>query len=173
VFECIAIDEDLATFRSVRDGRTYEVHEHSEWIEYDVGWVCAGRLLPFSGALHLRSPGMLFVQPGAGEDLARNAAAALETLGGTLPPALALEGVISSVFYGVSVPRARKPAPTRAVARETLDALRVLLADPEIAAATPDATLEGFMAALADQGEAGGAPGQQKARRAKKAKRRR
>ena len=59
------------------------------------------------------------------------------------------------------------------VARETLDALRVLLADPEFATATPDATLEGFMAALADQGQGSGAPGQQKARRAKKAKRRR
>ena len=173
VFQCVALDGRHVTLRSVRDGRTYGVHEHMDPIEYGTGWICAGRLLPFADALHLRSPGMIFVRP-VDTDLARDAAGALERLGRTLPPALALEGVISSVVFGVNVPRAKKPAPTRADARETLAALQAVLADPEFADATPDPTLEGFMGALAEQAEAGrGRPSQPKARRAKKPKRRR
>jgi hypothetical protein len=155
VFECVALDGNRATLRSIRDGSTYVVHEHMEPVEYGMGWVGAGRLLPFEGALHLRSPGMVFA-PARDLELARAAANDVGALDATLPPALALEAFISAAMLGVNVPREMKPMRSKAEARELLSELQLMLADAEIAL---DATLEGFIAALAEQAGAGSAGG--------------
>lgn len=175
VFECLTVSGHRATLRALRDGRTYEVHEHAEPVAYSPGCIGFGRLLPFDGVLHLRSPGMVFVvapEPGLGAA----AAEALAEVEATLPPALALEGVISALVQGVKVPRVLSPAPTRAIAAEMLEALHEVLADAdlehEVSAddVTPalretaaraggahflemelDATLGAYMAALSDQ----------------------
>ena len=151
VFECVALDGNRATLRSVRDGSTYLMHEHMEPVEYSTGWVAAGRLLPFDGALHLRSPGMVFA-PAGDLDLARAAANNVGTLEGTLPPALALEAFISTAMLGVDVPRAMKPMRSKADARELLAELQFMLADEN---AELDTTLQGFLAALTEQAGAG------------------
>jgi hypothetical protein len=153
VFECVALDGNRATLKSVRDGSTYLVHEHTEPIEYSIGWVAAGRLVPFDGDLYLRSPGMVFAQP-RGVDLARAAANDVGRLEGTLPPALALEAFISTAMMGVNVPRAMKPLRSKADARAALAELELILADerPKF-----DATLTEFFAAIVDQASAGSA----------------
>jgi hypothetical protein len=169
VFECVALDGNRATLRSVRDGSTYVVHEHMEPIEYSTGWVAAGRLIPFEGALHLRSPGTVFAHPDDLE-LARAAANEVGGLEGTLPPALALEAFISAAMLGVNVPRAVKPMRSKADAREVLAALQLMLAAAEL---DLDATLEGFIAALVEQagaGSAGGGKSQTGAKRKAKSK---
>ena len=159
VFECVALDGNQATLQSVRDGSTYLVHEHIAPVEYSVGWVAAGRLLPFDGTLYLRSPGMVFARPG-GVDPARVAANDVGRLEATLPPALALEAFISTAMMGVNVPRAMKPMRSKADARAALAELEVILADerPRF-----DATLTEFFAALVDQASAGSA-GDQRSR---------
>jgi hypothetical protein len=148
IFECIAVTGNRATLRSLRSDRTYVVHEHLEPVEYKVGWVAAGRLIPFEGDLYLRSPGMVFARADA-LDAARSAADLVDTLEDALPPALALEAFISSVMLGVEVPRVMKPMRSRADAREQLDSLRFLLLDAEL---EPDGTLAAFASALAEQG---------------------
>jgi len=151
VFECVALDGDRATLQSVRDGSTYLVHEHVEPAEYSIGWVAAGRLLPFDGTLYLRSPGMIFARP-AGIELARAAANDVGKLEVTLPPALALEAFISTAMMGVNVPRVMKPLRSKADARAVLAELELILADvrPKF-----DATLTDFFAAIGDQASAG------------------
>ena len=151
VFECVAIDGNRVTMRSIRDGSTYLVHEHMEPVQYSTGWVGAGRLLPFEGALHLRSPGMTFGRAGD-LNLALAAANEMGELERTLPPALAVEAFISAAMLGVSVPRAAKPMRSKADAREVLAALQLALADAEVEF---DPTLEAFIAALAEQAGAG------------------
>jgi hypothetical protein len=193
VFECVALEGTHATFRSMHDGRTYRVHEHMDPIVYSPGWIGAGRLLPFDGDLYLRSPGMLFSHPDDPERL-RAAVDALNDFRGTLPRALALEGFISSEVLNVSVPRAMKPARSRTEAREALAALAQILADAEQdrevvpdeavgvgdgeaeedtmadGAIRLDATLEGFMAALAKQAVAAGGRERQRGGRGRKKK---
>ena len=168
VCECVALDGTHATFESVRGRISYDVYEHTDPPEYDVGWLCIGRLLPF-GAIHLRAPSMIFVRPDKGE-IASTMASALDSLEDTIPPALALEAVISSMIHGVHVPRDVKPAQSRAQAREALESIRGLLDE-----LTVDATLVSFLAALEAQAEAGG--GREDKHRAKrqtkKSKRRR
>ena len=153
VFECVALDGNRATLQSVRDGSTYLVHEHIEPVEYSIGWVAAGRLLPFDGGLYLRSPGMVFAQP-RGVDLARAAANDVGRLEVTLPRALALEAFISAAMMGVNVPRAMKPMRSKADARAALAELELILADerPRF-----DTTLTEFFAAIVDQANAGSA----------------
>ena len=175
VFECVALEGHRATMRSMRDGRTYHVHEQMDPIEYAPGWVAAGRLLPFRGEMYLRSPGMIFFQP---EDptFVRTAAQELAGAHATLPPALALEAFIASAVFDVTVPRAVKPAHSRADARDKLEMVETLLSeeDTERERVSPDATLEAFMAALAEQAAAGDARGgHRRARGKKKMKRRR
>jgi hypothetical protein len=196
VFECVVLEGTRATFRSMHDGRTYHVHEHMDPMVYSPGWIGAGRLFPFDGDLYLRSPGMLFSHPDDPERL-RAAVDALNDVRGTLPRALALEAFISSEVLDVSVPRAVKPARSRADAREALAVLSEILAgaepDREIVpdeavgvgdgeseedaveyvAIEPDATLEGFMAALAEQAAAGGRERQRRGRGRKKSPKRR
>jgi len=131
VFECLTVGDNRATLRSLTDGRTYEVHEHSSPVLYAPGCIGFGRLLPFDGVLHLRSPGMVFVvepEPGLGAA----AADALAAVSALLPPALAIEGVISTFTRGVEVPRALSPAPSRTVAREMLEVLHEVLADADL-----------------------------------------
>ena len=157
IFECVALHGSRSTLRSLRDGRTYEVHEHTDPVEYDIGWIAAGRLLPFDGELHLRSPSMIFVQL-ENPEVVGPAVAALDTVGVTLPPALALERCIASVLLNVSVPRTVKPARSRAEAREGLILIRRLLAEAEIEHGQRlrrDATLDAFIAALEQQAEVG------------------
>lgn len=161
VFECIALHGSRATLRSLSNGRKYQVHEHMEPIEYSRGWIAAGRLYPFEGEVHLRSPGMIFFQPEDPEFLT----AAVRTLAsahGTLAPGLALEQFISSVVFDVSVPRVMKPARSRADARDILAEIRGVIAEAEVersierdAELQLDSTLDGFMAALAEQAQAG------------------
>jgi hypothetical protein len=153
VFECVALDGNRATLRSIRDGTTYFVHEHLEPVEYSTGWVAAGRLLPFDDTLHLRSPGTVFARPG-GLHLSRAAANDVGGLERTLPPALALEAFISAAMLGVDVPRAMKPMRSKADARQLLSELQLMLADAQLEA---DATLEAFIAALAEQAGGGSA----------------
>jgi hypothetical protein len=148
IFECVALAGNRATLRSVRSDQTYVIHEHLEPVQYEVGWVAAGRLIPFDSELYLRSPGMVFARADALDD-ARSAAAFVDTLEDELPPALALEAFISSVMLGVDVPRVMKPVRSRADAREQLDSLRFLLLDAQL---EPDATLGAFANALAEQG---------------------
>ena len=148
VFECIAVTGNRATLRSVRSDRTYVVHEHLEPVEYKVGWVAAGRLIPFDNELYLRSPGMVFARADA-LDVAESATRIVDTLEDVLPPALALEAFISSVMMGVDVPRLMKPMRSRADARAQLDSLRLLLRDAQL---EPDGTIEAFVSALAEQG---------------------
>lgn len=165
VFECIALDGHRATFRSVRDGQTFEVYEHMVPAAYRRGYVALGRLIPFEGALHLRSPGMMFSGPPI-EPMATETANAFNELCATLPPDLALEAVIARTVFEVRVPREVKPAQSRAVARELLEELVELLID----APEPDDTLDDFMDALALQAESGSdvAQRQNPARKSKK-----
>ena len=169
VFECVALDGNRATLQSVRDGSTYLVHEHIEPVEYSIGWVAAGRLLPFDGGLYLRSPGMVFAQP-RGIDLARAAANDVGRLEVTLPRALALEAFISTAMMGVNVPRAMKPMRSKADARAALAELELILADerPRF-----DATLTEFFAAIADQANAGSAGDERSRTRGKQKSQRR
>lgn len=151
VFECVAIDGNRATMRSIHDGSTYVVHEHMDEISYSTGWVGAGRLLPFDGGVHLRSLGMVFARA-KDLDLMFGAQNDIGALDGVLPPALAVEAFISATMLGVRIPRDLKPMRSKADAREVLSALQQLLAD---AALKPDATLEAFVVALAEQASAG------------------
>lgn len=153
VFECVAVDGNRVTLRSIRDGSTYVVYEHLEPVQYSTGWVGAGRLLPFDGALHLRSPGMLFARADD-LDLVRAAANDMGALERVLPPALALEAFISAAMLGVNVPRATKPMRSRADARQLLSELQTMLADAQLEL---DATLDAFVAALAEQAGGGSA----------------
>ena len=157
VFECLAIDGSRATLRSARHGGTYEVHEHMDPIVYASGWIGFGRLLPFEGTLHLRSPGMIFVPPD--KELVTAAVAALDRLSTALPPALALEATISSVVFGRDVPAKVKPAPSRSDARALLDTIAVLNRGVEL-----DSRLMPFIMALATQAESS-AGGQGKRRK--------
>src|SRR5918993_1449054 len=84
----------------------------------------AGALgLSFDDGLHLRSPGMIFVRPQR-PDLIRDAAGALRQYEDVVPQALAVEAVISSIVFGVSVPRPTKPHRSKAEARKALDTYR-------------------------------------------------
>jgi hypothetical protein len=130
VFECIATREDGATLRQLTGAATFEIHEHMAPPAYAEGWIAMGRLLPFAGGLHLRSPGMIFF-PTDTSELGQRAADAFAGLATSLPPALALEGVISALVFGVPVPREVKPARSRAHARELLQAAYDALADTE------------------------------------------
>lgn len=97
---------------ALRDGREFVVYEHSDRIHSTTGWMAIGRLLPFDDGVHLRSPGMIIVSP---EQVGpfRSSAAAYRDAFGPLLPGLALEAFIGSEVYGIHVPRAVKPAPTR------------------------------------------------------------
>jgi hypothetical protein len=164
VFECIALDGPRAVFKSVSDGQTFEVYEH--WVPpaYKIGYLALGRLIPFDGAVHLRSPGMIFQGPRT-EALATAASNAFEELCATLPPDLALEALIANSVFGVRMPREVKPATSRANARELFDYLAELLLD----APEPDDTLDLFMDALAAQAESG-ADVRRRAKRSKRPK---
>jgi len=193
VFECVSLAGKRATLRSLRDGREYAVHEHMNPIEYATGWFAAGRLLPFDGDVHLRSPGMIWLRP---EDPVsfRSAAAAYATHD-LVPPGLALEGFISSHVSNVSVPRAIKPAASRVDARELREMVATALevaalerqpapndaeesAEGDVGAMAigdpirPDATLQAFMNALDQQAAAGSDRKRSRARRRKKGRRR-
>jgi hypothetical protein len=126
VFECVATRKDGATLRQLNGGSTFEIHEHMAPPAYSEGWIAMGRLLPFDGGLHLRSPGMIFL-PSAAE-FGPQAADAFAGLAASLPHALALEAVISALALGVQVPRDVKPARSRAHARELLQAAHDALA---------------------------------------------
>ena len=65
-----------------------------------LGWIAAGRLMPFGDARHLRSPGTIFSrlpEPG----LARQAAETFARLEESMRSALALEAAILSAFFGI------------------------------------------------------------------------
>ena len=181
IYECLSITGDRVTLRSVSDGETFTLSEHMQPIPYTVGWLAFGRLLRFNDdGLHVRTLGMFFAKPPT-PDTARRAADALREFEEVLPNALALEAVISSVVMGVTVPRRDKPMRTRADARRTLDVLRDVLAGtdwerlltPASSASTQsglvggvpryyvprqkDMAVEGFVNALIEQAEAGGA----------------
>ena len=148
-------------------GSRIDVYEDMDPPEYDVGWLCIGRLLPF-GAIHLRAPSMIFLRPEDGE-IASTMASALDRLEDTIPPALALEAVISSMIHGVHVPRDVKPAQSRANAREALESIRGMLDELPL-----DPTLESFLAALEAQADAGGGrEGKHRPKRQKKKSKRR
>lgn len=201
VFECVGLEGTRATLRSIRDGRTVDVHEHMEPITYAPGCIAMGRLLPFDGDLHLRSPGMLFIEP----DESTHVKAAVEAFGdarATSSPALALEAFISSAVFGVRVPRSVKPARSKAEARALLAVIDDILGDAELERVrddvprvrdelyyTPglhadsggtgdagirlDATLQAFMAALEDQAAGGGRERHQRPRTKKRKRKRR
>jgi hypothetical protein len=181
IYECVAIDEYRAQLRSLTDGTLVSVREHTAEVDYGVGWIAFGRLLPFGkDGAYLRSPGMIVVEP-ITTDLADRASDAFREYLRTLPGALAVEAVISTVLCGVAVPRENRPTPTRAYARETLedilqivegtewaDALMPIDGDEEsgvipIAApyyvpsqpATLDSTVSGYWSALLNQARAG------------------
>jgi len=118
-----------------------------EPIVYALGWIGFGRLLPFEGTLHLRSPGMIFVPPDDGEFVTA-AVAALDRLSTFLPPVLALEATISSVVFGVHIPDKVQPARSRSDARALLDTIAVLNEGVEL-----DSRLMPFVVALATQAE--------------------
>jgi hypothetical protein len=134
----------------VRDGQTFNVHEHMVPASYQAGWMCIGRLIPLDDDLFARSPGMLFGSPPI-ETLATAAVNEFDALCATLPPELALEAVIASSVFGQRVPRELKPASSRAAARDVLTQLFDLLID----APETDTTLDDFMDALAVQAESG------------------
>ena len=197
VFECTSVEGDRAVFRSVSAGESFDVFEHSDPVVYSTGWFGLGRLLPFGDdGLHLRSPGMVFVRP-VRSDFAHVAGDALRRYAEVVPRALAVEAVISSIVFGVSVPRPTKPHRSKAEARKALDTYRdvftgtqwesVLLrgsarADDDGAHASIanehvpayyvpvriDATLDAYMTAVVEQAEAGG--GGAEKRRAPKSK---
>ena len=164
VFECLAIDGHRSTLRSLRDGRVYTVQEHSEPSVYEANWIGLGRLLPFRDETYLRSPGMIFVKPDD-PNLAGAVTQAFGDMSRTLPPAVALEAVISAIVFGVSVPRTVKPTRSKADARAMLATIIVLLgaAEEEGEPVAVDATLAGYIAALEEQAlisaDAGGGHG--------------
>lgn len=134
---------------------------------FDAGWIGLGRLMPFDDTSYVGSPGMVWTKP-PNADFATLAATRFEELCETLPPDLAIEGVISSVLFGVRVPREVKATRSRAAAREILAELIDLLID----APEPDKTLDDFMEALTAQAGAGesgyAAPTRSKPKKAKK-----
>ena len=201
VFECTSLDGNRAVFRSVSTGESFDVFEHMDPVTYSTGWIGLGRLLPFDDdGLHLRSPGMIFVRPQR-PDLARDAADALRRYEDVVPQALAVEAVISSIVFGVSVPRPTKPHRSKAQARQALDTYRDVFAGTQWehvllrrgaladdaadhASIAPeqvpayyvpvrlDATLDAYMTAVVEQAEAGGgAIEKRRARKSKKARR--
>lgn len=203
VFECVGLDGTRATFRSMRDGRTFQLHEHLQGTVYAPGWIAMGRLFPFDDNLYLRSPGMLFMKPNDRIDLTP-AVEAFADARTTLSPALALEAFISSRVFGVPVPRQVKPAISKAEARSALAMLADMLADADLERArnddvtavsnqiyyTPglhddggagdddglrlDTTLQAFIAALEEQAARGGGERHEQPRAKKrKGKRRR
>ncbi|HEX9698876.1 MAG TPA: hypothetical protein VGD06_05390 [Acidobacteriota bacterium] len=94
--------------------RTYQVLEHSPEIDYDVGYVGLGRLIPYDGR-YLRSPGMALLgmhDPGFADDLA---ASMIEAVADAPPPVL-IEGVVAALAEGEKVPRSLPPAPSRSAA---------------------------------------------------------
>jgi hypothetical protein len=201
VFECTSLEGNRAVFRSVSTGESFDVFEHMDPVAYSTGWIGLGRLLPFDDdGLHLRSPGMIFVRPQR-PDLARDAADALRRYEDVVPQALAVEAVISSIVFGVSVPRPTKPHRSRAQARQALDTYREVFAGTQwenvlMRRGTPaddtaehatighehvpayyvpirlDATLDAYMTAVVEQAEAGGGGTEKRrARKSKKARR--
>ena len=201
VFECVGLEATRGTFRSMRNGRTFAVHEHRESITYAPGWIAMGRLLPFDGDLHLRSPGMLFLEPDDRTDMTSAVEAFADAR--ATSPALALEAFISADVFGIPVPRSVKPARSKVEARAMLAMIGDMLDDAELERVrddeprvrdeiyyTPglhadsgaagdggiqlDATLQTFMAALEEQAAGGGRERNQRSRtKRKKGKRRR
>lgn len=175
VLECLGMTGQRVTLRSLRDGRTYDVHEHMDPIAYEPGWVGAGRLLLVPGQGFLRSPGMIFIRPEDPEWL-QTAVKAMDESHHTLAPALALEALIADMF-AVPVPRVVKPAESRASARDLLALFELALFEADVEremegreAVELDATLTGFAAALEQQAMAGGASRDRSKARAKKKK---
>jgi hypothetical protein len=180
VFECEAIDGDRATFRSLSDDRRYTVHEHVIPPAYAPGAIGFGRLLPFDGASHLRSPGMVIVS-GTEPELPAMVARTLREIGDAIPPALAIEGLISTFVFGEAVPRVVKPSSSRAVARELVTMIEEILDEAELEREVSpteapaelrahveevpgvryvsfalDSTLSEYLIALAEQADGGG-----------------
>jgi len=154
IFEVAEVTGRRSTWRSVLHDTSYEVHDHQDPPLYQVGWIAAGRLIPFDDERHLRSPGTIFLPPDP--DLARKAAATFARLEETIHSALALEAAISSDIFGVPVPRDVKPAQSRSSARVILDLVDVVTAD----GIELDSTLRAFVKALKRQaGEDDSRPG--------------
>ena len=107
---------------------------------------------------------MIFVKPDD-PNLAGAVTQAFGDMSRTLPPAVALEAVISAIVFGVSVPRTVKPTRSKADARAMLATIIVLLgaAEEEGEPVAVDATLAGYIAALEEQAlisaDAGGGHG--------------
>jgi hypothetical protein len=140
-------------WESLLDGRTFPVHEHNREEVYPPGSIGLGRLIPWEGGLHLRSPGMVILsKPDAetGERLADTMRRAEEA---GMFPAIALEAMISMLLMGARVPRRLKPAESRAEARELAQALPELFERHGLSEEVVEEEIPEDMRARAPKGE--------------------
>lgn len=118
VFEVLERQGENVVLRDLNSGNSLRVHEHSDEMTYGAGGIALGRLLPFGGKQHLRSPGMVFIEPVPGsrsQDLAEGLTS-LTNAG--MPAGVAIEGLITQL-HGTRVPR-DVPAATSASEAERL-----------------------------------------------------
>ena len=114
--------EDVELERLDGGGR-YRMIEYNDRMEYDLGDLAVGRLIPMEGARYLRSPGLAIWRPrdaGAARQLAERAEAFIAQ---GMAPALAAEASLRTFFGAKVVPHYGPAAATAAEARALLDTL--------------------------------------------------
>lgn len=113
---------DAVTLENLVDGGEHVIHEHNQPVNYRPGFLALGRLIPFGGGRHLRSPGMLFLQP-RGPSTGPLLADGLRRARSDMARAILVESVIATLVSGTRTPRMLKPAATRREARLRLQEL--------------------------------------------------
>lgn len=142
----------VAVLQDTVTGRRIEVHEHNDSLDYGAGAVVLGRLYAFEGPLHLRSPGAILV--GRGEaGLATALGEGFRRGKRHLPPAVALEAVLTAFGGDSDLPRPLLPARTPSDARVRVERATLVLHaagmvdEPDPSAGPGAATEEGVEAA--------------------------
>jgi hypothetical protein len=133
VFTFRGEEDGVHIFESAVDGRRFRVHEHNPENHYPPGSLGLGRLIPWEGGLHLRSPGMVIIANPSPDLPARMADALTKAEELDMPPAIALEAMTSMLLMNAKVPRRVKPAENRAQAEELAQLLPELLEEHGLA----------------------------------------
>jgi hypothetical protein len=149
-------EEDVPVWESLTDGKRFRVYEHDPHEAYTIGAIGVGRLIPWEGHVHLRSPGMVIVPDPDPEFVSRFAGAMRRVDEADMPPAIALEALLSVVAMGAKVPRRLKPAANRAEAKELIDQIPGLLEEYDLAEQAEDVEPEEVpdeLRAVAERGD--------------------
>ncbi|HEV2129837.1 MAG TPA: hypothetical protein VGR27_01960 [Longimicrobiaceae bacterium] len=116
-------ESDRLVLENAADGQHYTVHEHNPEMDYQLGFMGLGRLLPFGDDRYLRSPGMAFLES-PGPEVIPKLAEGLKQVEESVGPGIAVETFLATLTNRTRVPRRVLAASSPREAKELLASFR-------------------------------------------------